>query len=342
MSILFAASELDAFGLSSTTNITGVTTSGEFDSEFARGAMKVDNSGLATINFTGQTEGWLRLTAFVTTPNGATGAIFELQDSSGVQTLVQLDSDGAGGMNLEYWNGATLAEISPAFIMGGANSSAGSGSQAGLNWGPQNSLVVINVHWNIADAGGLYEIYLGDILVASFTGDTLHGGFTQIDRLVLGNGLAAGRPWTYSEIIVADEDTRDMRVATNHATADGNDTAWTNGFANIDEVALNDVDLVSSGTAAQVQNYVSQNLPTNDMDQVPAVIVCARAQDDTVSPDKVDMHVRVNATNYFGATQTLTASFDGYFEAWNTSPDTASAWTRAEVDALEFGQRSSA
>ncbi|MDZ4228604.1 MAG: hypothetical protein U1E54_05160, partial [Candidatus Levybacteria bacterium] len=50
--------------------------------------------------------------------------------------------------------------------------------------------------------------------------------------------------------------------------------------------------------------------------------------------------VRSNGINYIGSLKGLTSNYDYYSEVYTTNPSTGSAWTIAQVDALEAGMKS--
>jgi hypothetical protein len=47
--------------------------------------------------------------------------------------------------------------------------------------------------------------------------------------------------------------------------------------------------------------------------------------------------IKTNGTEYRGSEQTVTTSYADYSEQWNTNPETGSAWTWTEIDALQAG-----
>ncbi|MFH0978681.1 MAG: hypothetical protein V1837_05245 [Candidatus Woesearchaeota archaeon] len=55
---------------------------------------------------------------------------------------------------------------------------------------------------------------------------------------------------------------------------------------------------------------------------------------------KIQPMIRSGGTNYLGNTLTLTSGYASYNQQYNTNPATGSAWTWAQVDALEAGMNS--
>jgi hypothetical protein len=50
--------------------------------------------------------------------------------------------------------------------------------------------------------------------------------------------------------------------------------------------------------------------------------------------------IRASSTDYLGTTKSLTSSYATYSQTYNTNPATGSAWTIAQVNALEAGMKS--
>ena len=328
MAILFAAAEAEAFAVTGTAEMYGLTT--EVDTDFVRNAITLASGATATCTFTAQTAGWAHMRVqFPTLSANFLGAPIQLIDSGTAQVVLQLDEDGVSGtqgqFNLEYWNGSALTEILasdfPLFA---------------------NILYTFDFHWVIDDVSGLFEWYVDGVLVAQYTGDTLHTGFTQIDTLTLtqhGTGTGSANGVSFSEIIVATEDTRPLRVHGMYATAAGTNTAWTGDNTAVDEATFDDTDFIESGTADQKESYACTDLSAvADNFSVRAVALNARALRDTTGPQNMELLVRSGGTDYTsGNVSGLTTSFAPFSYIWATDPATAAAWTTSGVNAAEIG-----
>lgn len=333
MAVLFAATELESFQRSSATAVTQSTTAGRFDSNFSRGAIEVaDGSHYAQADFTAETDGWLHFLAYFTDLNNIEhdNQIFQLRDSSTGQVVLQLDGDN-GAWDMEYWNGSSFTEVS---IAGGA-------SGGGF---PIGELVRFDVQWTIHNSTGVFRIYMNESLIVEFTGDTLQTGFTTIDQLRLSSGstrVSADQTY-FSEVIVADEDTRGWRLATLGVTADGTNTAWTGDYTDIDEIDLDDADDITSDTADQVHGFAVDNVPAEAAGySVEAVVVGMRANRAASGPQNLQAHVRSGGTDYFSSNVgTLGLGLLPFQAVFATDPGTASAWAQSGVNAAEVGVKS--
>ncbi len=322
MAVLFAGTELEAFAPSGTPAVS--TTATFFDANASRMAMDLVDTDTVQANFAASTSGWLHFSLYHddTVHNEADNQIFRLIDSNTAQVVLQLDGDN-GIWNLEYWDGSVFVEL----------------AAVTLN---EDVLTKYDIEWNIDNASGVFRLYQDGVLLSEFTGDTLHTGFTTINRVELNSGTSFASFHAYfSEVIVADEDTRGWRLVTIAPTADGNDTAWTGTFADIDEIDINDGDLINSPTADQIENFVYGDIPAAfDGFEPAAVVVSARGQNGGAGPSNVQANVRSGGTNYFSADLAgISGSFGPLQAVFATDPDDGD-WTSTAVNSAQFGVRS--
>jgi hypothetical protein len=134
----------------------------------------------------------------------------------------------------------------------------------------------------------------------------------------------------------------DKRVEPCFPAAAGTATNWTptGAAANWDcvneAVADGDTTYVAGATVGQYDTYALQDLVAGAA-AVNGVQVRLVARKDDAGSRALAPALRVNGTNYDGATIALG---DGYLpstQAWDLNPDTAAAWTDAQVNALEAG-----
>lgn len=100
---------------------------------------------------------------------------------------------------------------------------------------------------------------------------------------------------------------------------------------------INDNTLVSTGTAGDVDllTFDSLSFITGTIHGVMTVV---QAGLDSVGTRTIRNIARSNSVNYNGASQIVeTTDSDGFFEIWETDPDTAVKWTVSGVNAAEFG-----
>ncbi len=252
MTIVFAGGELDAFTINGTTPLESATSS-RFDPNFARRALRPLSTANMQADFSAPlTEGWLHLNIYHQSVFSSLQdqSYVLLQDVTAGITGMQLDADN-GIFNLEYWNGSGFTELSPDLNM--TNDVTGGNR--------------IDMHWRIADSGGIFEVYVDGRFITSFEGDTLNG-FTQFDRALIrspSNFTSDLQTAYYSEIIIADVETIGWHLATIEPDGAGNSTTWTGTFSDVDAGSLNDATFVSSGTAEEVEQFTVGNISTESI-----------------------------------------------------------------------------
>ena len=324
MTVYFAGGERDSLIHTGQTSGIESGTSSRRDTTHSRIALRPIETARLTCNFTSKlATGWFhaRVVADFTESSLSDLAWILLQDVSAGVTGVQLDSDN-GDMNLERWNGSGFTELGRLRI---SNDFSGGG--------------VIDIHWNIADSGGFYRLYLNGNLVTQFEGDTLFGAMTGFDRAILGpQGSFFNSQQTiyYSEVIVADEETIGWHLSTIFPSGDGNSTTWTGTFLDVDESSLNDGDFVSSALDDELEQFTCSNLPTS-LD-VKAFVITTRSRNVAVGPQNVQVSLRTNSIDFTSANLSISTSFtNGGPIIYDLNPDTSAAWTLAEIDAIEIG-----
>lgn len=93
-----------------------------------------------------------------------------------------------------------------------------------------------------------------------------------------------------------------------------------------DDIDLNNVDLYD------LTNFTPGN------GGIQRVIVDSRMASD-VAGGTIQLALRTQSTNYFSGTKTLTTSFIRYINEYLTNPNTGVAWTVADLQALQVGEK---
>lgn len=329
MSVIFAGGELESF------NLVGVNqqvnaTAGKFDSDFARMAIEHGGSGASNwigANFTGGTEFWLHLVVNMDVGPGSTYdySIIRLVDSVSGETVFQIDGTD-GNFRGEYWNGSSFTTMPSTFTFS------------------TNVNKTIDIHCKIHDTLGRFAIYLDNSLWDEFTGDTNLFASAQVDGIELCGptfSLDFTKSANFSEVIVADEPTIGWRLATLIPNAAGTTSAWTGAYTDVDEIAVDDGDFLSSDTANQVHTMGASNLSVAAAAmEIQALLLNARARKGVSGPTQLQLAVRTGAADFFSSSFALDPGFISIQNMWALNPDTVVAWTPSEIDGVEIGVKS--
>ncbi len=98
---------------------------------------------------------------------------------------------------------------------------------------------------------------------------------------------------------------------------------------------------VATGSSAWQEDLYSTDNYTTQTAAGPInyvrVYMEVRSTTDNITQTSAYVHIKTNGVEYNGTSQTLTSSYATYLYQWNDNPQTASAWTWDEVDALQIG-----
>jgi hypothetical protein len=197
----------------------------------------------------------------------------------------------------------------------------------------------------IADSGGRVEVWVDDVKVIDFTGDTRNGG-TKTDIDNTGYGRTLGGNWDLSDISIASETTNYgvTMVAMSLPSGNGNSSGLTGSDANqvdnylhVDEATPDgNTSYVAGDTEGQKDTYALADLPSGTWDVIAVQTVLNAIKSDAGTRFMRPV-LRSGTTDYPGASVAVAESYLSYLEVFTTDPDTAAAWTQSGVNALEVG-----
>lgn len=185
-----------------------------------------------------------------------------------------------------------------------------------------------DIYIKVADSGGRFRVKINGSTVIDFTGDT-QGTVSAFDRVCL---------WGMNSIAVWHDD-----VGLNDTTGGINDGELGANYiiallptsSLLDEQPPDDASYEEIAAGVRISDGVvvgATTLATNSP-------VCLWVRCKGVgSAGTVQPFLKIGGTNYDSASQSAPATDWKYVRyIWNTNPDTGSAWTRDEVNALEYG-----
>ena len=159
------------------------------------------------------------------------------------------------------------------------------------------------------------------------------------------NGNVDGATSFIADVIIAQHATQPVertgvaRIHTLLPDGDSANTAWTGGFANVDDpLGASDgaATVVSSNVLNAKQDYTFADLPETPS-SVLAVVVETEASKDVVGTVGMTPYVNSNTVEAAGAEATLATAFGHASSIFVTNPDGGAAWTPAAVNAVIAG-----
>jgi hypothetical protein len=333
MAILFAGFEDTSF-----TFVGGpavLTTTQPYRPAFSRSAIRVGNGGstadppanrLQTPAFTSVGTVWLHSQVYVgiNGGNAATTANVQailLRSPDGLVRVMLRQTGTTGQLKLSTRNAAgTITDVATA---------------TGVITQGQHA-----IDWQVAFATGS-TVYWDGTAILTYSGDLRTDAATQlnqVDLCSLNNSNQNSNDIGWSEVIVADTDTRSMALWTLAPQAAGNTQSWTpNTVGNVNPVAINDASFISTAANNALSEWTGPTAPPPGVLNVLAVVQNARVQVQVTGPQHFDWLVRTAATDYLAsAPQAPATAFGNFQHIWPTNPNTSAAWQITDLTATGF------
>lgn len=229
--------------------------------------------------------------------------------------------------SVEYWNGSAWVQI-------GADITS-----PRMNQNPR-----IDIHWDIADSGGTFEVFANGVSVASITGDTKFTDDTTVDTIQFSAYLGSNSYSTrFSCPMVDSADLTSLWVEESIATSNGTNTDWTGSEIDIDDYVgdPNTADSISTSTDGHIETFNFANVDTDLAGYVPKGVVLGFVGKASADPGLVIKgQAYISSTNYDsdGYVQPVSADWSYYAVNFANDPSTAAAWADiAAINAAEFG-----
>lgn len=326
MTTYFIGSEIDDFVLGGTVgNISMVTSAAAYNSANGRGAVGIDGAAedtayIETTAFS-ETEFWTHWNHGYTTifSSSMRGVKFY---EAGTAKIAILFNQSGNVMSVQLWNGSswvtTLTSATGLFAA--------------------STRYVMDVFIKLGNPGRISVYRNGVPIMSDATLDL--SAYSAIDKVRFqASGTTSNNDLYWSEVIVADWNTIGSKVVTRIPDANGNYTAWTGAYTDIDEISGGS-DVISSNNVGDRESWSLSAFPALvGGESIESVKMSVNGLRDAAGPQAINMFNRQGGTDYDGSDQTLTTSNAGYSQVWDLNPATAAAWTVAELDASEWGVR---
>lgn len=190
----------------------------------------------------------------------------------------------------------------------------------------------------------------GDSIITLSSVDTKNAGtLTTIDTVAVGCRNSASATSDYDDFYIANGDGSgitdfmgDITVETLRPSGDGNYSQFTGSDGNsvnnsllVDEATLDITDYVQ-GASGLKDSYAYGNLSATSA-TIKAVQAQAIAMKSASGAQSFKQNTRISSTDYAGTSTALSTSDVAYWQLWESSPATSTAWTISEVNGAEFG-----
>jgi hypothetical protein len=195
----------------------------------------------------------------------------------------------------------------------------------------------VDVYVKYATAGAC-RIYINGTLVFNFTGDLTTDGASALAFFELGSVSIytnTGETNNWSELIVSTEDTRNQSLVTRVPAAAGNADAWAGLYSDVNGLRENDASPNLSSTAAQIQEYTVNALPTGNF-AILDVTQVARVTRGATGPQHVQLGNRTHSADFLSTDIAPSVAWDTYSYTTAANPSTGVAYTTSELNAAGY------
>lgn len=302
------------------------TTSGSYDSAFARCCIRVanPNSGCTSPTWAEAATFWHHQQVVFSANNGFFGEVAWLLWMNAAGTVVaKLTSTYnhttvSSPFNLYTLQGSTMTLVGSVTI--------------------SESLVPIDVKL-VAGAAGVAQLYVSGTLRINASG-LAHTQWAGVAQCQLGGNYGVGGVADHSEIICDSVPHIGDRLKTYPVdTVSAVNTGWTGAVGNVNKIVLNDSTFVFAASASLTSTYFASGFSLGTFNVV-AVIVAIRINCGASGPQNVEVALRTAGTNYFSSSIAVGNGYQATTKSWTTNPNTSAAWLAINAQAVEGGMES--
>lgn len=321
----FDANDFSTKGYVSITGSQGVSSTTRYNSGLALklGTDSFGNWGSANRKFTAVNQIFMGLAVYNLTPGKA---------------IINLFGDNGTTQHLSLQTNANSQLI----VVCGSTTIATSSSP--YNWAIWH---YVEISATISSTAGTVAVRVDGAMALSYTGNTKNGGTNNsIDMMEF--GINNGNNALFDDMYVLDGTGTtnnnflgEITIQALFPTAAGSTTQLSptgtaNNWDNVNDIPPNTNTYNAGSTTGYRDTY--------GMGDLPSTAVNVLAMQTTTMMKKLDAGTGMmkpalvaGASLYYGATQALSGSVVSYFDKFETNPATGSAWTQADINALELG-----
>jgi hypothetical protein len=204
----------------------------------------------------------------------------------------------------------------------------------------------------IHDSTGTYAVKQGGgtTLLSATNQDTRNGGtlgqvaYVQIGHIRAGSSHSAN--WKFDDFYIRNDSTYmgDIKAALKTVSGAGNSAQFTpsacSNYQNVDDTTPDgDTTYNSSNTASQKDTFATASLGLTGTPVVKAVNIITSVRKDDAGSRTHRNVIRSGSTDFEGSDFAPLTTYSSAQSIWETDPNTASAWTYSNADAIQIGYK---
>jgi hypothetical protein len=198
-----------------------------------------------------------------------------------------------------------------------------------------------NIDIQVSNYGsnGTINAFVNGQLACSYTGNIAVLSQTTLDYAILECSNTLYK-YYLSEVIVADEDTRGMRLSTLIPNAAGDQNQWTGAYTDVDDYSPDDTNMLYTDSASQNVQLGLSDLSADLNAKIIDVHIHSRAAVSSGSSLDLKQGVKTNANIHLGSAHTLDVGWDICVDTFSQNPQTVAEWTVSDINALQIAFQS--
>lgn len=217
---------------------------------------------------------------------------------------------------------------------------------SGVNGGAWGTAMMrLDIELVMDGTNGIWRTYRNGVDTISFLGNTDRVASDGIDLVKFGTYTSPAansdnRMTTWSGILIADEDTRNLFVAQRKPTADGFYTQFTGDYADVVSATYNglpgDATYLETNADGNRQSFQYGSIADYIFNPIHAVVVSLRNREQQADLAPVTAFLRVDGTDYDSDVR-MSAGTSFVGQAAVFADDGVDAWTYEQIEGAEFG-----
>ena len=297
---------------------------GRFDSTLSRHAMKITQAvSEIDLIFPGGAvdEAWIHMYVYQEDVEEEVDWIRFVDGSSNTLYVITMESDGAWTLRKNNSGFSDLATSDDPVVV--------------------NEAAIIDIYIKRHASTGEFTVYKDGEVVVTFTGDT-ETSASAFDRIRWSGLVGSDKELNLSQVIVADETTIGMKLATLAPSSNGTYSAWIGDYTDVAQENLDTGVGIETPDVDDVSSFQLSNIHSSHNNSVVVSYIIAMLgliEDDADDTEDFQIVTRVGSTDYLSDDLGFTSSdvLERIQKAINDNPATSNPWTVQQLNSAEFG-----
>ena len=187
---------------------------------------------------------------------------------------------------------------------------------------------------------GRIRLFVNGVPALDYTGNTLVGGSTTLNKFNLyAVNERGGLGTNYSEVMIADRDTRTLSLKTHTPVATAPGHNWIGSVSDVSEVTLDESTMLTTDALDATAKFTIDSLPTGNF-AVRGVKVSTWAARGGTGPANIAVGVNVGGTDNYGPDRPLDTGYGPINRIMDQNPVANRGWSPQDIASLQIVAKS--